>query len=198
MVHFCPCPAPMSESPSQSCRELWEAQKTAFRMWLMQRLRVTFWILLKFTVFYADLYLGQHQKIEARPLDRTNLSQFLISSSREREERENVPVWTGWCEWFNYRECQLYCLMCPSQLIQAEDVIISPSLGLSRLYHQRKKRGWKRVKRRMPLAAARGSMSHKRITLWFLEITSKHCVLQIVSDTYESLTKEEISTLISS
>lgn len=159
----------------------------------MQRLRVTFWILFKFTVFHVDLYLGQHQKIETRPLDHMSLSQFLISSSREREERENVPVWTGWCESFNYRECQLYCLMCPSQLIQAEDVIISPSLGLSR-----KKRDWKRVKRRMPLAAARGSMSHKRITLWFLEITSKHCVLQIVSDTYESLTKEEISTLISS
>lgn len=167
-------------------------------MWSRRQLRVTLWILLKVTVLHADLYLGQPQKIETRPLDRMSLSQVFISSSREREERENVPVWTGWCESFNYRECQLYCLMCPSQLIQAEDVIISPSLGLSRLYHQREKRDWKRVKRRMPLAAARGAMSHKRITLWFLEITSKHCVLQIVSDTYESQTKAEISTLITS
>lgn len=78
--------------------------------------------------------------------------------------------------------------MCPSQLIQAEDVIIYQSLGLGRNFCQRERREGmrecKRVKRRkcpakQPVTCST-SVSHK---CNHAIIISKHCALQIVSDT---------------
>ena len=102
---------------------------------------------------------------------------------------ESVPVGTRRCEQFNYRECQPHCLMCPSQLIQGEDVIIYESMGLGRLFCRREKEGGdERMKKEIasqnkevhfgsqPIIWST-SVSHKRIKLIRLEILSKYFVL---------------------
>lgn len=78
--------------------------------------------------------------------------------------------------------------MCPSQLIQGEDVIIYQSPGLGRLFCQREKREGMRKQKESKEGGAFSeqpaewptSVSDKRIRQKVLEIISRHCVLQIV------------------